>query len=205
MRHRQAVALAAVALVGLAGCNGPDPNNLETYYDDPTPTSSPVVPTSSATVSPAVATPTPTVAAPDYEALASSALLTDADVANEGVVRAGGESSGCLVGAVSVTSQTAIWKYPSGALLRHKVAAYADQSGAAVVAAVQCDGKTLAIQPQEGIERQLAWCEGATCTILLAKGSVVSALSVSASTETRAADAVKELLPVVAAKLRAQP
>src|SRR2546423_13381988 len=79
VRHRQAVAWAAVALVGLTGCDGPDPNNLETYYDDPVPTSSPP-PVTEAPVSQAKAAPV-TPVAPDLGELAQGALLSDADVA----------------------------------------------------------------------------------------------------------------------------
>ena len=52
MRHRQVVALAAVALVGLTACEGPDPNSLAPYYDAPAPTSAPVT-TADVPVSPA--------------------------------------------------------------------------------------------------------------------------------------------------------
>jgi hypothetical protein len=55
------------------------------------------------------------------------------------------------------------------------------------------------------VERQRAWCEGKTCTVLLARGRLVSGLTVSASTESRAVDAAKRLLPAMAAKLAAQP
>jgi hypothetical protein len=41
--------------------------------------------------------------------------------------------------------------------------------------------------------------------VLVAKGNLVSALSVAARTPTRAADAAKRLLPKLAAKLVAQP
>ena len=41
MRHRQAVALAAVALFGLTGCGGPDPDDLKPNYEDMAPTSAP--------------------------------------------------------------------------------------------------------------------------------------------------------------------
>ena len=205
MRHRQVVALAAVALAGLTGCNGPDPNNLETYYDDPAPTSSPVPPSAEeAPVSPAKAAPV-TPPAPDPGLLAGHALLTDADVADEGVQPGSGEASGCLTDDVSATSRTATWRYPSGSVLRHRVTAYPDRPAAGVVAGADCTGKVVSLPAQPGVEGQRAWCEGKTCTVLLAKGKLVSALTVSASTETRAVDAAKRLLPAMTAKLTAQP
>jgi hypothetical protein len=203
VRHRQVLALAAVAFVGLTGCDGPDPNNLETYYDDPAPTSAPVSVTE-ASVSPAKAAPAAPVA-PDLGLLAERALLSDADVAEEGVQRASSEVSGCLTGSVSASSRTASWQYPSGSVLRHRVAAYPDEAAAEAVANADCAGKTVSVPAQAGVDRQQAWCEGKTCTVLLAKGKLVSGLTVSASTEARAVDAAKRLLPAMAAKLAAQP
>ena len=55
---------------------------------------------------------------------------------------------------------------------------------------------------QQGVDAQRAWCDGTTCTVLLAKGNLVSVLSVTAGTEARATDAAKRLLPVVAQRLR---
>jgi hypothetical protein len=207
VRHRQVVALAAVALVGLTGCDGPDPNNLETYYDDPAPTSSPAPVTADAPVSPAKAAPV-TPPAPDLGLLAERALLSDADVAEEGVQPGSseaGEFSGCLTDSLSASSRTASWRYPSGSVLRHRVAAYPDEAAAAAVADADCAGKTVSVPAQAGVDRQRAWCDGKTCTVLLAKGKLVSGLTVSASTETRAVDAAKRLLPAMAAKLAAQP
>ncbi len=203
MRHRQVVALAAVALAGLAGCDGPDPNNLETYYDDPAPASAPAsVP--EAPVSSAKAAPV-TPAAPDLGLLAERALLSDADVAGEGVQPGSGEASGCLTDNVSASSRTASWHYPSGSVLRHRVAAYPDVAAAQVVADADCAGRPVSVPDQAGVDRQRAWCEGKTCTVLLAKGKLVSGLTVSASTEARAVDAAERLLPAMAAKLAAQP
>ncbi|HET6711488.1 hypothetical protein [Amycolatopsis sp.] len=206
VRHRRAVALAAVALVGLTGCEGPDPNNLETYYDDPVPTSTPAAAaaapaTSQAPVSPAKATPV----APDPGRLAEQALLTDADVAEEGVQPGSGAVSGCLADGPSAGSRTASWRYPSGSVLSHRVVVFPERSAAQAVAENECAGKTVSVPGQPGVERQQAWCDGKTCTVLLAKGRLVSELTVSASTEARAVDAAKRLLPAMTAKLVAQP
>ncbi|MFJ1759633.1 hypothetical protein ACIOD2_04905 [Amycolatopsis sp. NPDC088138] len=197
------VALAAVALVGLTGCDGPDPNNLETYYDDPASSA-----TQQPVRTPEVQVPAPkaapvTPAAPDPGPLAERALLTDRDVVEEGVQRGSDAVSGCLSDEVSATSRTASWRYPSGSVLRHRVAAYPDRPGADVLANAQCAGHQVEIPAQAGVDRQGAWCDGKTCTVLLAKGALVSGLTVSASTEARAIDAAKRLLPAMTAKLTA--
>lgn len=202
MRHRRVVALAAVALVGLTGCDGPDPNNLETYYDDPSPSAAAQVPPPTHTS--AKAAPV-TPAAPDLGPLAERALLSDADVAEEGVQPGSGEASGCLASGVSASSRTATWRYPSGSMLRHRVAAYPEQGAAEIVANAECTGHEVTVPAQAGVDRQRAWCDGTTCTVLLAKGALVSGLTVSASTESRAVDAAKRLLPAMTAKLTAQP
>ncbi len=202
MRHRQAAVLAAVAVVGLSGCAA-DPGNLKPDYDDMTPTSAPPTTVTSVPITPLKATPT--TPAPDPGALLDKVLLSDEDVAGEGVHPGSGEAAGCLTDAVSETSRTATWQYPAGSVLRHRVAAYPGKSGADVVAAAECAGKVLSTPAQPGVDVQRGWCQGSTCTVLLAKGNLVSALTVSASTETRAADAAKRLLPAMAAKLTAQP
>jgi hypothetical protein len=204
VRHRQVVALAAVALVGLTGCDGPDPNNLETYYDEPVPSAAQAPSTTEAPVTSAKAVPV-SPAAQDFGLLAERALLSDEDVAGEGVQRGSGAASGCLSDEASATSRTVSWRYPSGSVLRHRVAAYPDRSAAAIVADAQCTGHTVDVPAEPGVERQRAWCDGKTCTVLLAKGTLVSGLTVSASTESRAVDAAKRLLPAMAAKLTAQP
>lgn len=114
-----------------------------------------------------------------------------------------GAASGCLTDDVSATSRTASWRYPSGSVLRHRVAAYPDGSAGDIVANAQCTGHTVDVPAQAGVERQRAWCDGKTCTVLLARGTLVSGLTVSASTESRAIDAAKRLLPAMAAKLTA--
>jgi hypothetical protein len=205
VRHRQVLAVAAVAFVGLAGC-GNRPNNLETYYDDPTP----VRDTPSAAAAPAPRPPAvPVVPKPDARAVAIAAvprvLLSDEDVAEEGVHPGAGKVSGCLTGLAAGEQRSASWVYPSGSVLDHQVTAYPDRSGADVVSGADCAGTVLSLPAQAGVTGLRAWCEGSTCTVLVAKGNLVSALSVAASTPTRAADAAKRLLPKLVAKLVAQP
>ncbi|MET9002823.1 hypothetical protein [Amycolatopsis sp. Hca4] len=204
MRHRQAIALAAVALVGLTGCEGPDPDNLETYYDDPVPTTSAVAAPPKAPEAPVSPVPV-TPAAFDPGKLAGEALLTDADVAGEGVQPGTLEASGCLADGPSAASRTATWRYPGGSVLSHRVFTFPDRSAVQAVRETECSGKVVSVPRQSGVELQRAWCDGATCTVLLAKERLVSELAVSASTEARAVDAAKRLLPVMTAKLLAQP
>ncbi|SEO80328.1 hypothetical protein [Amycolatopsis saalfeldensis] len=202
MRHRQVLAVAAVAFVGLAGC-GNRPNNLETYYDDPAPVSD----TPSATAAPRPPA-VPVVPKPDPPkaavAAVPGALLSDEDVAEEGVHPGAGKVSGCLTGLAPGEQRSASWVYPSGSVLDHQVTAYPDRSGADVVSGADCAGTVLSLPAQEGVTGLRAWCEGSTCTVLVAKGNLVSALSVAASTPTRAADVAKRLLPKLVAKLVAQ-
>lgn len=207
MRRRQVPAVAVLvglgALAGLAGC-GNRPNNLETYYDDPVPvpgTSAPVAPPVSRAVDPPVVSSS---AAPDPQR-AEAALLSDPDVAEEGVTPGSGRVSGCLTGLAAGERKSVSWVYPSGSALTHEVTVYADRSGEDVVAGMHCAGAEVSLPPQPGITVQRAWCEGSTCAVLVAKGNLVSALSVAASTPARAQDAAKRLLPKIAAKINTQP
>ncbi|MFD9962538.1 hypothetical protein [Amycolatopsis sp. NPDC058986] len=200
MRQGRVLAVAAVALFGLAGC-ADRPNDLETYYDDPTPTSTPS-PASAAAKPP---TPAPSRAAVPRTVDPALALLSDEDVAEEEVHPGQGKASGCLGDPAGAAQRSASWLYASGAVLSHQVSAYPDRKGADVVATAKCEGRPVTLPPQPGVSAQRAWCAGGTCTVWLAKGNLVSVLSVAASTEARAMDAAKRLSPLVAGKLVAQP
>ncbi|WP_340682093.1 hypothetical protein LCL61_25705 [Amycolatopsis coloradensis] len=199
MRHRQVLAVATVALFGLSGC-ADRPNDLDTYYDDPTPT--PAAEPSQPSVKPQANPVPPSSTRPPVPAAVSAALLTDEDVAEEEVVPGDSKVSGCLTGLTRGTSRSATWSYPSGSTLEHQVTEYPDRDASDVVLRADCDGKKLTLAKQTGVEVQRAWCDGTTCTVLLAKGKLVSALSVTAGTEARATDAAKRLLPIVAQRLR---
>jgi hypothetical protein len=199
VRHRQVLAVATVALFGLSGC-ADRPNDLDTYYDDPVPT--PTVEPAQPSVLPQAAPAPRTSTSTPVPAAVSAALLTDEDVAEEEVVPGESKVSGCLTGLTRGTSRSAAWSYPSGSTLEHQVTEYTDRDAADVVAQANCDGKKLTLAKQQGVEAQRAWCDGTTCTVVLAKGKLVSALSVTAGTEARATDAAKRLLPLVAQRLR---
>ncbi|OKK00719.1 hypothetical protein [Amycolatopsis sp. CB00013] len=199
MRHRQVLAVATVALFGLSGC-ADRPNDLDTYYDDPTPT--PTVEPAQPSVKPQANPVPPSSTQAPVPAAVSAALLTDEDVAEEEVVPGESKVSGCLTGLTRGTSRSASWSYPSGSTLEHQVTEYTDQDASDVVTQADCEGRKLTLTKQTGIEVQRAWCADTTCTVLLAKGKLVSALSVTAGTEARATDAAKRLLPIVAQRLR---
>ncbi|MGY6653129.1 hypothetical protein ACXIZN_13240 [Amycolatopsis sp. TRM77291] len=199
MRHRQVFAVATVALFGLSGC-ADRPNDLDTYYDDPTPT--PTVEPSQPSVKPQANPVPPSSTRAPVAAAVSAALLSDEDVAEEEVVPGEGKVSGCLTGLTRDTSRSIAWSYPSGSTLEHQVTEYTGRAASDVVLRADCDGKKVTLAKQTGIEVQRAWCDGTTCTVLLAKGKLVSALSVTAGTEARATEAAKRLLPIVAQRLR---
>ncbi|GAA3569898.1 hypothetical protein GCM10022222_62530 [Amycolatopsis ultiminotia] len=201
MRHRQVPAVAVLVGLGaltLAGC-GNRPNDLETYYDDPSP-----VPETSAPAQPPAAAPAPAPASPKSSGAVADpqrGLLSDEDVAEEGVTPGAGRVSGCLSGLAAGERRSASWVYPSGSVLTNDVTAYPDRAGRDVVSGAECAGTVVSLPAATGVAEQRAWCAGATCSVLLAKGNVVSALSVAASTPARAQDAAKRLLPKLAAKL----
>jgi hypothetical protein len=204
VRYRRVVALAAVALVGLAGCGANRPNDLETYYDDPTTSTVPQPPPPVPSVPPTTS-PEP----PALVRTVAQAALTDSDLAAEGVQAAEPPSKamGCLTTLPATEDpellHSANWRYPSGASLRHQVAGYPGQEAAVVLSAVHCQGQSLTLPAALAVDGQQAWCDGSTCTVLLAEGRLVSGVQVTASTGVRAADTAKRLAKVVAAKLNA--
>lgn len=197
-----ALAATAVAFVGLAGC-ADRPNDLDTYYDDPVPSSAPVTPPA-APPSTAAATPPP-----QERTATTPALLTDADVAAEEVRQASKPAtpSKCLAPLVEKVPEEqrkrSDWQYPSGASLSHQV--LTTKGAAEAVNRLICSGATPVQLTPAGAEAQRAWCEtdkgAAVCTVLLARGDVISAVQVSASTQARATDAAKRLAPISAAAL----
>jgi hypothetical protein len=206
VRLRQVVAVVAVASAVLGGC-ADRPNDLDTYYDDPTTTTAapakappPVMPsvpppsTTSKPVSPLVRTVT-------------QAVLTAADLAEEGVSPGEAKVANCLpMLPAPGEGQPALngsWRYPTGSSLEQRVVAYPGKGAVAVVQAVKCAGQPVTLPAVAGIDAQRGWCEGSTCTVLLAKGELVSGVQVTANTAARASDAAKRLAKIAAAKLKA--
>ncbi|WP_158883888.1 hypothetical protein [Amycolatopsis anabasis] len=207
MRQGRAVAIAAVALVGLTGC-ADRPNDLDTYYDDPTTSAPPERATPSAVAAPVPPPPPPMN---QTAAAVAAATLTDADVAAEGVRPAGMpvRTTGCLAavppGETPPGYRNPSWVYPSGSSLTQQVTGYPRRSAADVLRELRCAGNPLVVPIPPGAEAVRAWCADGTCTVLLARGEVLSGLQVTASTAARAADAAKRLAPIVAAKLPTRP
>ncbi|WAL63320.1 hypothetical protein ORV05_20065 [Amycolatopsis cynarae] len=197
--------LAAVALTGLAGCAN-RPNNLETYYDSTAPATDSVHASAAASSSAPVSAAAVDPAAAAREAIAdevASAVLTKDDLAKEGVHAAASraDNAACFNAVPAGDPRGSTWVYGSGASLTQLVTGYLDRPATDVLAQVQCDGTKLNIQLPPGATAVHAWCQGATCTVLLAAGHVLSGLQVTASTAARATDAVKSVTPLAAKKL----
>ncbi|GAA1986186.1 hypothetical protein [Amycolatopsis minnesotensis] len=193
-------AITAFALAGLAGC-ADRPNDLETYYDETTP---PTTASAASDAPPASEPPSPAqppVAAPPTVEPAT-ALLSDPDLAEEGVRRApeAPPAAGCPAG-MPPQAVSAHWRYQSGALLSQRVAAYPGGKAAEMVPTLGCAGRPVAIASPPGADAVSAWSSGTTCTVLVAKGDLLSVIDVAASSEARAVDAAKRLAPVAAGKL----
>jgi hypothetical protein len=208
VRHGRVVVLAAVVLTGVTGCAN-RPNNLETYYNKPADSSG--MPASTSSVSPSL--PPASEDAVDQAAAGSAessiadevatAVLTKGDLAGEGVRAAGAraDNGACFNAVPSGDPRGATWLYPSGSSLTQQVTGYLDRSATDVLAQVQCGGQRLTVPLPSGADAVRGWCEGTTCTVLLAAGHVLSGLQISASTATRASDAVRGLAPLAAKKL----
>ncbi|WP_191243394.1 hypothetical protein [Amycolatopsis deserti] len=195
------VVLAAVVLTGLTGC-ADRPNDLETYYDKPagaaTPSATTPATSSSVSVEQAAANPVNHIAED-----VAAAVLTKSDLASEGVREAAARAANgsCFDAVPAGDPRGSTWLYTSGSSLTQQVTGYLDRTAAEVLAQVACDGQQLTIARPAGAEAARAWCDGTTCTVLLAGGHVLSGLQVTASTQTRAADAVKGLAALAAEKL----
>ncbi|PRX45069.1 hypothetical protein B0I33_110168 [Prauserella shujinwangii] len=213
MRQRRLViAMAVLAATALAGC-ADRPNDLDTYYDEPAgSTGQAQRPGSPGPRSPAPEpTPRPDPETGDSAALAEvvdATVLAAEDVAAEGVAPAEPvvAAEGCLaaipVGLVSRQRRDAAWRYPTGSTLLQRVTGYPDHAAADVLdGRVRCAGEPLEVAVDPPVDGHAAWCADTACTILLARGPVLSAVEVEAGERVRAAEAVRRLAPIVAARL----
>lgn len=206
MRHGRVLIAAAVVLVGVTGCAN-RPNNLEIYYDEPS--GSPSTTTAPARIEPSAAaqhgTASASSAADQTAQQVSAAVLTAQDLVNQGVhastTRAG--NGACFDAVPSGDPRGASWVYNSGSTLTQQVTGYLDKLAKDVLAQVPCGGDSLnlGVALPTGAEMARGWCQGTTCTVLLAGGRVLSGLQVTASTTARASDAVRSLVPIAARKL----
>lgn len=200
MRHGRVVFLAAVVLAGVTGCAN-RPNNLETYYQKPG--SSPTAPGSApAAQSTQVQAPVP-AAADAVARQVTDAVLTQADLTREGVRPATDRpaNGACFDTVPAGDPRGASWRYSSGSELTQQVTGYLDKPATDVLGGVQCEGQKLTLTLPQGATAERGWCQGSTCTVLLAAGHVLSGLQVNSSSSSRAAEAVKSLAPIAAAKL----
>ncbi|MEU6641646.1 hypothetical protein ABZ863_03765 [Saccharomonospora sp. NPDC046836] len=204
-RARVVVAVTALTAAGLTGC-ADRPNDLDTYYDDTVTTTTPES-TLQDTLPESTADPSPAADAATLAAVVHGAVLTPEDVAAEGVSPAAPPAgmSGCLAqvpfGLVAPEHRAARWTYPTGSTLDQLVTAYPDRPAAEVLESrVRCDGEELGIVPEPAVAHA-AWCADTTCTILLAKGHLLSGVQVAAADRERAAAAIQRLAPVAAATL----
>ncbi|HJQ48005.1 MAG TPA: hypothetical protein VJ870_17055 [Amycolatopsis sp.] len=205
MRHGRGVVLAAVLLTGVTGC-ADRPNDLETYYDkqgaSPSATTPSPGPNTAASRTSTAPSPSAQTAIADQVA---DAVLTKDDLLREGLRAATTQidSGVCFLAVPSGDPRGASWTYSSGSSLLQQVTGYLDRTASAVLGEVRCDGQQLTVALPSGAESVRAWCQGPTCTVLLAGGHVLSGLQVTASTAARASDAVKSLAPLAAKKLPA--
>lgn len=205
MRHRGFVVLAAVALTGLTGCAN-RPNDLETYYDSTATATGPAGVATPASRSAPVSDTTVDPAAAARDAIAgavASAVLTKDDLAKEGVrpAQTRADNAACFNAVPAGDPRGSTWLYGSGAALTQLVTGYLDRNALDVLQQVQCEGTKLNLPLPAGATAIRAWCQGATCTVLLAAGHVLSGLQVTASTGARASDAARSVAPLAAKKL----
>lgn len=202
-----AAAVAALAMAMLAGC-ADDSSALAP---------SPPAPTSSTSSSPAGQQPgaarQPANAAArahlgPLEEAVQGALLTEADVALEGVAPVGQATPlrGCLteipVGLIMKLRAQSAWRYPTGSALDQLVTAYPDRPAATVFKQrVSCGGEKLKLDDGLPVDLHAAWCEGTSCTVVLTGGKLLSATQVTAGKRKRAAEAITRLAPIAAARL----
>jgi hypothetical protein len=196
------VVLAAVALTGLTGC-ADRPNNLETYYDKPADSAAP--PTASPAPSKVPAGNQVGAGSPAQEiaSAVAAAVLSQDDLAQEGVHSAVNPApkGACFEAVPAGDPRGASWLYNSGSSLNQQVTGYLDRTASDVLASVQCTGQKLTLPQPSGVDGMRGWCASGTCTVLLASGHVLSGLQVTASTTTRASDAIRSLVPIAAQKL----
>ncbi|OZM72968.1 hypothetical protein CFN78_12005 [Amycolatopsis antarctica] len=197
------LAAAAGVVACLSGC-ADRANDLDTYYG------AAAQEADRASTAPSAAPPSPSAPRGDADPAGqvTAAQLTDADVAEEGVTPAlpTPPASACIdaipSGATPPGSMT--WQYPSGSRLSQEVNAYTDRPASQVLTELGCPGEELTVDVPVGADSARGWCADTECTVVLARGPLLSALHVVASTPERAAEAAQRLAPVTAKALQRQ-
>lgn len=208
--------LAAVLLT--AGCAGR--TELRRGAEEPGPTQP-----GTATAPSSAQRPVPDTAgrATPVPAPVPASLLGDREVAAEGVraVRNGpqvpaveGRLPECVLGALRAAGPAggklaSAWRYPTGSVLAHYVAGYPVPVLDRMLREVAGCGRPLPT-PAAAERAQVRWCEpnlGGTvsCSVLLSADRQLSLVTVRSAQRQRAAEAVRRLAPVAAAKLSVGP
>lgn len=127
-----------------------------------------------------------------------------------------------LAGHPAAAGYEARWLYGSGSSLQQYLAGYPGGRAAAVVDAVRRDLTCVSypapdgphrltapvdLPSQPGVDGQLAWCErgpaqAGSCTLLLARGPLLTVVTVDAPVEARARAAIIRVAPLAATALR---
>ncbi|MBM7775104.1 hypothetical protein JOD54_005308 [Actinokineospora baliensis] len=218
MPRARALAAVALPLAALAACSN-RPNDLYTYYDDPTTGTS----TSSTPTTTAAPVTTTTSAKPQPEQVVALGVLRASDLVAEEVT---GDPSAprvtalpdCGIDLGTGPSRQGAWTYPSGAKLR-QVVLYAEDATEfveTVRAGLDCTtfkvggttfqvDKAVPLPALPGTDAKFAWCATGTakssCTVALAAGPLATVVTVEASTATRAKAAITRVSPTAAAAL----
>lgn len=202
VRHTGVLVIAAVTLVVVAGC-ADRPNDLDTYYDE-----SPPEHTAPAPAAPRQQAPPAPPSDPELSGAMSLALLGSRDVAAEGVSPGGEPAADACLASVpkgTMPEQRVTWEYPSGSVLSHQISGYRDREADSVLREIRCPGERRPVKPVDHFDDAKSWCAESTCTVLLARGRVLSVLQVTGSTPQRAVQAAERLTPVQKKALTRQP
>lgn len=213
---------AVLPVLMVTACSG-KPNDLRHYRDEETSASaagSSATSEQTRAEAPSAAPPSPSRTAVRLDRHALSA----ADLAEEEVRPEGAPSTAVLneladcgaplrAGSPATAAYQAGWAYSTGATLRQYVASYPDGAAAVldtVRGALDCGrfraaqgqyqvDSSFEVPPAVGADSQLSWCSQnprqSICTMLLAKGPLLSAIAVTASTDSRAKAAVTRIAP----------
>jgi hypothetical protein len=220
LRRARVLATAGAALL-LASCSS-QPNDLRDhrYYADADTSTAPPSSTASAAPQPMPAGPPPS--APPRERGLDEYALGAAQLSGEGVHSDGPATRqaitklpDCNVSLGDVHSgYETTWTYPTGATLRQYVAEYggpADEVLTAMVSALKCgkykaNGVDVTVRtPVRAADGQVTWCTTSTrqgtCTAVRAHGSLLSVVTVTAGSESKAQQAVTRIAPLAATAL----
>ncbi|MQA08781.1 MAG: hypothetical protein GEU98_09585 [Pseudonocardiaceae bacterium] len=206
---RLAAGVALAGLLGLTACSN-QPNDLRDYGEDEAESTSATPPPPQR---PQASAKRQGRAVERLRPRVRAALLTERDVAAEGVrpdpgAEAEEDPRDCLAGSTPrpVVEQDTSWLYPTGSRLRHRVAGFPGDGAARLAREARaCGPRQLDVSFVPDVDAASGWCAPtppASCAVLLANDQRLSAVTVSGTTEQRAAEAVLRLAPIAADALR---